>query len=150
MAQTDKTYGDRMRLARIEAGFRSVDKFVSAINAHLEVQEVAAIAVSTYRKWELIGTPREDKKLKSYPHPVFFPVFSGLTGVTAYWVWYGETNGIVKRIADLPMHQRRVIDQQLASIQCPRKLGLIEEFTRVVSRHTHEQQEALRAFLKLF
>lgn len=139
-----------MRLARLEAGFSNIDEFVKLVNEHLDTQGVPSISPSTYRKWELIGTPREDKKLKSYPHPVFFPVFSGLTGVTAYWVWYGETNGIVKRIADLPRHQRRVIDQQLASIQCPRKLGLIEEFTRVVSRHTHDQQEALRAFLKLF
>lgn len=150
MAQDENFFGGRMRLARLDTGFSNIDSFVNVVNEHLEVQGVAPISASTYRKWELIGSPREDKKLKAYPHPIFWPIFSGLTGVTAYWVWYGETNGIVKRIADLPRHQRRVIDQQLASIQCPRKLGLIEEFTRVVSRHTHDQQEALRAFLRLF
>jgi len=149
MAQSDKTFGERMRLARNEAGFKSVDRFVAAANAHLETKGATPISVSTYRKWELIGTNREDKKLTAYPHPVFYPIFSGLTGVTAYWVWYGETNGIVKRIADLPRHQRRVIDQQLASIQCSRKLSLIEEFTRVVGKYTDKQRRALAAFLKL-
>ena len=149
MAQSDNTFGERMRLARNEAGFKSVDKFVAAANAHLETQGATPISVSTYRKWEQIGTIREDKKLKAYPHPVFYPIFSGLTGVTAYWVWYGETNGIVKRIADLPRHQRRVINQQLASIQCSRKLSLIEEFTRVVGKYTDKQRRALAAFLKL-
>ena len=150
MAQSENNYGGRMRLARVEAGYTSIDEFVSAVNAHLEVQDVAPISGSTYRKWELIGTNREDKKLKAYPHPVFCPIFSGLTGVTAYWIWYGQTNGIVKRIADLPRHQRRVIDQQLASIQCPRKLGLIEEFTRVMQRLNEKQHKALTAFLRLF
>lgn len=150
MTQSDNNYGERMRLARIEAGFKSIDEFVSAVNTHLEVQDVAPISASTYRKWELIGTNREDKKLKAYPHPLFFPIFSGLTGVTAYWIWYGSVNGIVKRISDLPRHQRRVIDQQLASIKCPRKLSLVEEFTRVMQRLNEKQHKALAAFLKLF
>ena len=150
MAQDEQFFGSRMRLARLEAGFSNIDEFVKLVNEHLDTQGVPSISPGTYRKWELIGGPREDKKLKAYPHPIFWPIFSGLSGVTAYWLWYGATNGIVKRISDLPKHQRRVIDQQLASIQCPRKLGLVEEFTRVVGKYTHKQQEALRAFLKLF
>lgn len=143
------TYGERMKLARVEAGFKSAQAFVDAVNMHMEVQDVAPISVHTYRKWEKIGTTSEDRRLTAYPHPLFFPIFSGLTGVTAYWLWYGSVNGIVKQIAQLPAHQRRVIDQQLASIQCPRKLTLIEEFTRVVAKYTERQRAALAAFLKL-
>jgi len=150
MARDDKTIGGRMVLARTEAGYRSAEAFVADVNQHLDVQGIPAISVSTYRKWEKIGTPFEDTRMTAYPHPVFYSVFCGLTGVTGHWLWYGAVNGIVKHISQLPPANRKVIDQQLASISCPRKLGLIEEFTRVVSKYTHRQQEALRAFLRLF
>lgn len=149
MPNKEETYGDRMRGARVEAGYKSAESFVSEVNAHLEVQDVAPISVSTYRKWEQIGTALEDRKLRAYPHPVFFPVFSGLTGTTAYWLWYGNAHGIVKKISQLPTQHRRVIDQQLASIKCPRQLGLIEEFTRIAGKLADRQRRALSAFLKL-
>lgn len=146
----EDTYGGRLRIARTEAGFKSAESFVAEINKHLEVQGYNPVAVGTYRKWEKIGTPSEDKSMTAFPHPIIYPIWHGLTGVTAYWLWYGTAGGkIVKRIADLPPENRKVIDQQLATISCPHKLSLIEHFTRAVAKFTDRQRKALEAFLRL-
>ena len=141
------TLGLRMHSARKDAGFTSVARFVSEINTILEINGSETITEKAYRNWEKQGT-RGYRKTRTQPPPLFYVVFTSLTGVTGYWLFYGDKSGVIRRIEDLPARNREFIDEQLEALNCPRRRDLVKEFLRVVATAKEDQRRTLVAFLK--
>lgn len=149
MSQQD-TFGLRLRSARTDAGFTSVASIVTQINQHLEILDKEPISQSAWREWEKLGTPLENRKLKTHMPYYVYPIFCGLTGVTGYWLFYGDAGGVIKHIADLPTQNQKWIGEQLQAIKCPRRQSLLREFMRLIAKISDAQQHALHRLLKLF
>jgi hypothetical protein len=94
-------FGDRLRSARKEAGL-SVPYMVDHINMYLTSYGFKTIHESTYYSWEKIGTTREVKTGKSFPHPVIYPLLLEKFGITRYWLFWGDQGGrIIRYTGDL-------------------------------------------------
>jgi len=81
-------FGDRLRSARKEAGL-SVPYKVDHINTYLMNYGFKIIHESTYYAWEKIGTAREVKAGKNFPHPSIYPLLLeefGIRGIGFVWV----------------------------------------------------------------
>lgn len=142
--------GARMKTVRIEAGYQSAATFVDDFNQQLDLIAKPRISVRTYREWERIGTALENPKLIAHPPYYFYAIFCGLTGVTGYWLFYGDPGGVIKLISDLPSKNQRWINEQLMAIKCPGRQSLIREFLRLIAKISDTQRTALRNLLKVF
>lgn len=149
MSQQD-TFGPRLRSARTAAGFSSVESIVTEINKHLEVMDKEPITQSAYREWEKLGTPLENRKLKTHIPYYVYPIFCDLTGITGYWLFYGDAGGVIRNITDLPNQNQKWIGEQLQAIKCPRRQSLVREFLRLISKISEAQRHALHNLLRLF
>lgn len=149
MSQQD-TFGRRLRSARTAAGFSSVDSIVTEINKHLEVMDKEPITQSAYREWEKLGTPLENRKFKTHMPYYVYPIFCILTGITGYWLFYGDAGGVIRNITDLPNQNQTWLEEQLQAIKCPHRQSLVREFLRLISKISEPQRHALHNLLRLF
>ena len=140
-------FGDRLRSARKEAGL-SVPYMVDHINTYLTSYGFKTIHESTYYSWEKIGTAREVKTGKSFPHPAIYPLLLEKFGITGYWLFLGEQGGRIVRYADdLPnQFAADIAKQQIYSLSD--KDPLHEEIDRVKSSLTPLQRSMLLSFLR--
>lgn len=145
----DDCFGGRLSHAEELAGYSSAEAIVADMNAILETNHQPLITVKSYRNWKRIGTELETS-IRKYPHPAFYSVFCGITGVTGYWLFYGDQSGAVKLVKDLPLKNQQWIDEQLEAISCHRRRGLIQEVIRVVGRFSERQRQGLMMFLRMF
>jgi len=140
-------FGDRLRSARKESKL-SVPHMVDYINEYLTAHGLKTIHESTYYSWEKIGTHRELKTGKSFPHPVVYLLLVSKFGVTAHWLFFGDQGGrIIRYSADLPnQFATDITKHQIYSLTD--KDPLDEEIDRVKSTLSQEQQSMLLDFLR--
>lgn len=139
-------FGDRLRAARKEAKL-SVPYMVDYINEYLTANNLKTIHSSTYYAWEKIGTAREIKTGKSFPHPAIYPLLLEKFGITGHWLFWGDQGGRIIRYADdLPNEFTDIANQQIYSLSG--KDPLNEEIDRVKSTLSQLQRSMLLSFLR--
>lgn len=144
------SFGGRLKDAREEAGLKGTGA-CKIVNSYLKAKGLDPVHIDTFRSWENIGTPKEKKKGKSYPHPAVYTMLASLYGVTGYWLFQGGMGGQVAqhrnaannpRSTDIQIEQRKAITPESRAHQ---RIEL--KFRRLFWKSTTKQKRAIELLL---
>ena len=125
--------GPRLRSAR-RAKSLSGRWMVDYINGYMVPQGYPELSLNTYYSWEKIGTSRENKRGRRWPHMKEIKIMLIPLGITGYWLFNGDMDGrIVRDRSDIPSLED--IDygmEQLYAVRSGDKLKI--EINRLIRR----------------
>ena len=94
--------GPRLRLAR-RAKKISGQWMVDYLNGYMVPQGYPRLTLNTFYAWEKIGTVRENKRGRRWPHMKEIKIMLIPLNITGYWLFNGDMGGrIIKNRDQLP------------------------------------------------
>lgn len=138
--------GPRLRSARKAKNF-SGQWMVDYINGYMVPQGYPPLTLNTYYSWEYIGTNRENKRGRRWPHMLEYKIMLIPLGITGYWLFNGDMEGrIVRDRENLPaLEAINYGMEQMYAIRQGDKL--LQEINRVSRLLTPQMKQDLTRLL---